>query len=825
MKIYTYDQVLEASKEYFNDDELAAKVFVDKYALQDNEGKYHELTPKDMHHRLAKEFARIEKKYPNPMSEDEIFNLFDKFKYIVPQGSPMNALGNPYQIQSVSNCFVVESPYDSYAGICKTDQELAQISKRRGGVGVDISTLRPKGLPTANAAKTTDGISSYLERYSNTIREVGQSGRRGALMITLSVHHPEIKTFINIKKDLKKVTGANISVKLTDEFMNAVKSNSDYELKWPVDADKPVISKKVNALEMWNEIISAAHASAEPGILFWSTSLKYTPSDIYSDVGYASICVNPCAELVLSKNDSCRLLLLNLYSYVKNPYKSNAEFDFKLFDDHSQKAQRLMDDMIDLELEKIERIIEKIKNDPEPEDIKLTEINLWKDIYTACSNGRRTGTGVTGLGDCLAALNVKYGSDRSIEITEAIYKQLAISCYKSTCIMAGERGVFSVFNFEKERGHSFLERIWEASPEAYEIYKKYGRRNISLTTTAPTGSVSTQTQTTSGIEPAFMLSYVRRKKQNPSDKNARVDFVDAMGDSWQEFTVNHKGIDRWMEVTGEIDIKKSPYDGATANEIDWMASVKLQGVAQKWTCHAISKTCNLPNSASQELVSQVYMSAWENGCKGFTVYRDGCRSGVMISKDDVDNKGRPEKIKVSSAPKREQELICDIKKAKVQGEQWTMFVGLLNGQPYEVFGGLSKYVDIPNKYKTGKIIKNGKVDGISTYNLTVGDGDDQMLIKDIASVFENANYGAFSRTISLSLRHGVPVQFIVEQLQKDKYSDITSFSKVVARTLKQYIKDGTASSSEKKCPSCGKEDGLVYQEGCLRCTVCSFSKC
>lgn len=827
MQHYTYKQVLENSIDYFNGDELAAKVFTDKYALQNDKGEYLENTPKDMHKRLAKEFARIEGKYPNPMTEEEIFTLLDKYKYIVAQGSPMSAIGNPYHIQSLSNCFVVESPRDSYGGILKTDQELAQISKRRGGVGVNISTIRPKGLATANAAKTTDGIGIFMERFSNTIREVGQSGRRGALMITCSVHHPEVMTFINIKKDLKKVTGANISLQLSDEFMMAVKKNEKYQLRWPVDTDKPIISEWINAKEIWDEIIAAAHQSAEPGILFWDTSLRRTPSDIYSDCGYKSISTNPCSELILSREDSCRLLLLNLVGYVKQPFKQNAKFDFNLFSEHCQKAQRLMDDMIDLELECIDRIISKIEQDPEPKEIKAIELNLWKNVKIACENGRRTGTGITGIGDCIAMLNLKYGSDASIELVEKIYKTLAINCYKSTCIMAGERGPFPVFSHEKEKGHEFLEQLWKEDQELHKLYKKHGRRNIALLTTAPAGSVSTQTQTTSGIEPAYLLEYKRRKKINPSDKNARIDFIDHLGDKWQEFVVYHHGVKQWMEITEESDIKKSSYWSSTSNDIDWLASVKLQGVAQKWTCHAISKTCNLPSTATKELVSEVYMAAYDAGCKGFTVYRDGCRTGVLLSNDKQISEERPLSIKKSFAPKRPEALLCDIKKVKIQGAQWTMFIGLFDEKPYEIFGGLSKYVDIPNKYKTGKIVKNGKVEGITTYNLIIGENDDQMLIKDLANVFENANYGAFTRTISLSLRHGAPVQFIVEQLQKDKYSDITSFSKVLSRVLKQYIADGTVSSGEKVCPSCKKENTLVYQEGCLRCInhECGFSRC
>jgi ribonucleoside-diphosphate reductase alpha chain len=824
---YTYEQVLSESLKYFNGDDLAAKVFVDKYALQKQEGIYLELTPKDMHHRLAYEFARIEAKYPNPMTSNEIFNLLDHYKYIVPQGGPMSAIGNPYQIQSLSNCFVVQNPYDSYAGILKTDQELAQISKRRGGVGVNISSLRPRGMFTANAAKTTDGIGVFMERFSNTIREVGQNGRRGALMITCSIHHPEVRTFINIKKDLKKVTGANISLQLSDEFMEAVKNDKQYELRWPIDSKTPEISQWVSAKEIWEDIITAAHKSAEPGILFWTTTLNNTPSDIYTDMGYGSICVNPCAELTLSAYDSCRLLLLNLLSYVTDPFTKKAQFDFALFGQHSIKAQRLMDDMIDLEIESIDKILAKIKKDPEPLEVKAIELSLWEQIREACINGRRTGTGITALGDTLAALGIKYGSKKSIELTDNIYKHLAVHCYKSSCIMAKERGAFPIFDAKKEKDHKFLAQILKEDDELLDLYNKYGKRNISLLTTAPTGSVSTQTQTTSGIEPAFLTSYTRRKKINPSDKHSHVDFIDPMGDKWQEFTVYHHGVKQWMDITGETDISKSPYTGATSNEVDWIASVDIQAAAQKWVCHAISKTCNLPSTATKELVAQVYMRAWEKGCKGFTVYRDGCRDGVLISKTTkplLDPNARPTDIDHIKAPKRPEELSCDIKKVKIQGDQWTFFVGLLNNKPYEIFGGLSKYVDIPNKHKVGTIKKNGKINNVSSYNLIIGTEDETMLIKDLANVFENANYGAFGRTISLALRHGVPIQYIVEQLNKDKYSDITSFSKVISRVLKSYITDGTEVTSEKKCTSCG-QNTMIYQEGCLLCKNCGYSKC
>lgn len=828
---YTYNQVYDATLEYFNGDELAAKVFPDKYALQTRDGAFEELTPDDMHRRLSREFARIEAKYENAMSEDEIYSLLKDFKYIVPQGSPMAGIGNPHQIMSISNCFVLSSPHDSYAGIMHTDQEEAHIMRRRGGVGFDISTIRPKGLPTNNAAKTTDGIGIFMERFSNTCREVAQNGRRGALMLTISVHHPEIRTFINIKKDLKKVTGANISVRVSDEFMNAVKTGAEVELRWPVESKEPLMSEKVDAREIWHELISSAHGSAEPGILFWTTAEKYSPADIYKDFGFKSTSTNPCGEIILSPYDSCRLLLINLLSFVDHPFTKKAKFNYAKYAEVVMKAQRLMDDIVDLEVECIDRILAKIDADPEPAIVKKIEVDLWTNIRKACLDGRRTGLGITALGDALAALNIRYGSDESIVMTEEMYKHLALNAYRATCVLAKERGAFNVFSHELEKGHPFLQRIWDSAPDAYEMYKKYGRRNIALTTTAPAGSVSMLTQTTSGIEPAYLLSYVRRKKINPSDKSARVDFTDALGDRWQEFVVYHPGVKRWMEATGKEDIKESPYWGGTSNDIDWVASAKMQGVAQKWICHSISKTCNLPNDASVDVVKDVYMMAWEVGCKGFTVYRDGSRTGVLISEDQKkqqtkarDPHERPENIEIMMAPKRPLELPCDIKKVKIQGEQWTIFVGLHNGKPYEVFGGLSKYVDIPNKYKTGKIVKNGKIDGVTAYNLVIGDGDDQMVIKNIANVFENAVYGAFTRTISLALRHGCPPQYVVEQLTKDKFSDITSFSKVMSRVLKQYIADGTKSASDKVCPSCEKES-VIYEEGCLKCTSCGYGKC
>ena len=857
---HTREQAYQASLKYFNGDELASSVFVDKYALRTPKGDLLELTPTDMHRRIAKEFARIEKKYPNPMSEKDIFCLLADVDHldasqiekmsldelaaesrglgpIVPQGSPMSAIGNAFQYQSLSNCFVIQSPYDSYAGILKADQEQAQIMKRRGGVGFDISTIRPKGIVTANAARTTDGIGVFMERFSNTCREVAQGGRRGALMLTIDVHHPEIRTFINIKRDLKKVTGANISIRLTDEFMQAVKDGDKVHLRFPVEKDaKHTVEEHVDAKQLWHEIIEAAWASAEPGLLFWDTVKKRTPTEAYASVGYGSTSTNPCGEIVLSPYDSCRLLLVNLYKFVKNPFTSAAAYDNERLKDTVVKAQRLMDDLIDLEIEAVDKIIAKIQNDPEPDDVKRPELDLWNKIKSAALGGRRTGLGITALGDALAAMGFVYGSKKSIEMTESLYKALALSAYKSTIKMAEERGPFPVFSHKLEGNHPFIKQILEANPDLVADYKKFGRRNIALTTTAPAGSVSVLTQTTSGIEPAFMLFYKRRKKVNGDDPNAKVDFVDPLGDKWQEFVVYHHAFKKWMEVNHktEKNVAESPYHGGTANEIDWVAKVDLQAAAQKWICHSISNTTNIPNSTSVDVVKGIYMRGWETGCKGVTIYRDGCRTGVLVAETKpeekkVDVDGQPEAMVESHAPKRPRELTCDIHRINVrssgENESYLVLVGKLEGMPYEIFCGLSHHVEVPKKAKTGTLIKNGKKDGVATYNLQIPIGDDdQLLFKDVVELFSNPNHGSMTRTLSLALRHGVPVQYMVEQLQKDKHSGLQSFSKAIARVLKSYIPDGTKSQSDKTCGSCGVE-GLIYREGCVTCSSCGWSKC
>jgi ribonucleoside-diphosphate reductase alpha chain len=835
MSDISYESAFKSCVEYFKGDELAATVFLTKYALVD-EGKLEEATPDDMHRRLAKEFSRVESKYPNPMSEDEIFSLFKDFKYVVPQGSPMSGIGNPHQIQSISNCFVVESPHDSYGGILKTDQELVQIAKRRGGIGFDISTIRPKGMPTGNCARTTDGIEVFMDRFSNSCREVAQGGRRGALMLTISVHHPQVLDFVKIKRALTRVTGANISVRLSDEFMNAVKRGSDYEVRWPVDSKTPVVSNKVSATEVWDAIIENAHASAEPGLLFWDTAKKMTPSDIYEKEGFGSVSTNPCGEIILSPYDSCRLMLLNLTAFIKNPFTPQAFFDQEDFGKKVQQAQRLMDDMIDIEIEQVDRILTKIEEDPEPDEVKRIEKNLWTKIREQAMNGRRTGLGVTAVGDALAMMGLKYGSEESIDAVEVFYREMALNAYRASCIMAKERGAFLVHDHKREVGHEFLERIWSADKtgELRSLSEKYGRRNIAITTTAPAGSVSVLTQTTSGIEPAFMLAYTRRKKINTdAEPNARVDFVDDIGDKWQEFTVYHHKFKEWMDTLGTETtafsttndlVARSPYNGSTANEIDWVAKVKLQSAAQKWVCHAISNTTNLPNDTDIDTVKNVYMTGWETGCKGVTIYRDGCRTGVLVSTESKDKAESTSEIVERSAPKRPQTLKCEIHHVNIKREKWTILVGLLEGRPYEVMGGLAELVEIPKKYTTGQITKRDSKSSNSIYDLRLGDGADELVIKDIVRVFDNPNHAGFTRTISLSLRHGVPIQYLVEQLQKDKDYDLFSFARVISRVLKKFITDGTQSSL-KACVSCGAEGSIVYQEGCETCKSCGSSKC
>lgn len=829
MTTYTYDEARVASCAYFNGDSLAAEVFITKYALRDENGEFIELTPTDMHRRLAREFARIEAKYANPMSEDEIFDMFDGFKRIIPQGSPMSAVGNSSQVQSLSNCFVIAPPVDSYGSIARADEEMLQIQKRRGGVGVDLSNIRPRNTVVRNAARTSAGVINFMERYSNTTREVAQGGRRGALMETLDVRHPDIETFINSKRDLTKITGVNISIRVTDEFMNAVETDADFTLRWPVEStiESARITRVVKARTIWSQVMHAAWLSAEPGVLNWDTVIRNSMADEFADKGFKTVCTNPCSELPLSVNDSCRLLLLNVLSYVVDPYTDNSRFDFESFNSDARKAQRLMDDLVDLEIEAIDRIIAKVTSDPESISEKQRELSLWHGIRTACVNGRRTGTGVTALGDAVAALGMRYGSDESINVVECIYRALALSTHASSVELAKERGAFPSWEHGRYSNNPFAKLLREFSTSDVNAdFDAYGRRNISLTTTAPAGSVSILTQTTSGIEPVYLLSYKRRKKLSDDEivYGASVDFIDQVGDKWQEYIVYHPGVKRWMDVTGKTNVDESPYFHATSNEINWSKSVELLSVAQKWTEHSISKTINLPKEATEALVSDVYMKAWKLGVKGVTVYRDGSRSGVLVSTKGMDNAGHGAKeITDHHAPKRPKELECDVHRVNVKGESYLVLVGLLKDRPYEIFAGLSNNVEVPRKTKKAIIVKNGKKDGVATYNLRIPLIDDELLLKDVVSLFDNPEHGALTRMLSLSMRHGVPIQYLTEQLRKDKHSDLQSFSSVIARVLKGYIKDGTIVTDEKKCPECGSTS-LVYQSGCVSCS-CGWSKC
>lgn len=835
MKTYTYDEVLKSSLEYFANDDLAARTFADKYPLKNDKGEFLELNPDDMHRRLAKEFARIESKYINPLSEDEIYNLQKDFKYIVAQGSPMSAIGNSTKIQSSSNCFVIKSPSDSYGSIARADEEVLQLQKRRGGVGLDLSNIRPRGVPVRNAAESSDGIAIFMERYSNTTREVAQGGRRGALMETIDVRHPDIEQFITIKQDRKRVTGANVSIRITDQFMQCVVENKPFTLQWPVDVPikEAKLTVEVNAKDLWNKMMFAAWDSAEPGIIYWDTVIRNSMSDEFADKGFKTVCTNPCSELPLSAYDSCRLLLLNLFSYVTDPFTKKAKFDFKKFEDHSRKAQRLMDDLVDLEIEAIEKIIGKIKSDPESEEDKFRELLLWTNIKKSCEEGRRTGTGITALGDTLAALNITYGSKESIKITEEIYKTLAVATHASSVILAQERGAFPAWEAGRYKGPFAKKLNAASSKEIQKAFAETGRRNIALTTTAPAGSVSILTRTTSGIEPAFLLHYTRRKKISEQELSggAAVAFTDELGDKWQEFDVYHPKFKMWKDISGLKNIEDSPYYKSTSNDIDWLASVELLAAAQKWTEHSISKTINLPEDATVELVSEVYLKAWELGIKGVTVYRDKCRDGVLITAEnavEIKIPGQPAMITDTNAPKRPSELPCDIHRVNVKSESYLVIVGLLNNRPYEIFAGLSEYVEVPKKVKSGILIKGGKTSsGLAKYNLNIPYGDDdEMIFKNVVNLFDNPLHGAFTRTISLALRHGVPVQYLVEQLRKDKSSDMTSFSAVIARVLsKHYIPDGTdATTSEKVCLACGS-NLLSYQQGCVACMNCGSSKC
>ncbi|WP_264537968.1 adenosylcobalamin-dependent ribonucleoside-diphosphate reductase [Flavobacterium sp. N1736] len=837
---YTQDEVMEASLAYFKGDSLAATVWINKYALKDSDGNIFEKSPQDMHRRIAAEIARIEKKYTNPFSEKEIFDLIKDFKYLVPQGSPMTGIGNPFQIASLSNCFVIgNNSSDSYGGIMKIDQEQVQLMKRRGGVGHDLSHIRPKGSPVKNSALTSTGLVPFMERYSNSTREVAQDGRRGALMLSVSINHPDASDFIDAKMEQGKVTGANVSVRIDDAFMKAVKSDSGYLQKYPIFSDNPLYSKEIKAKELWSKIIHNAWKSAEPGILFWDTIINESLPDCYADLGYKTLSTNPCGEIPLCAYDSCRLLAINLFSYVNKPFTKNASFDFDLFKKHIAAAQKIMDDIIDLELEKIDSILEKINEDPESEEIKLVEKNLWLNIKNKANEGRRTGIGITAEGDMLAAMGLRYGSDEGIEFSEKIHKLLAIEAYRGSVNLAKERGMFGIYNAEREKNNPFVLRLKEADADLYREMQKYGRRNIALLTIAPTGTTSLMTQTTSGIEPVFLPVYKRRRKVNPNDKDVRVDFVDEVGDSWEEYVVFHHRFKEWMLVNGyditknytqeEIDIlvQKSPYFKATSNDIDWLSKVRMQGKIQKWVDHSISVTINVPNDTPEEMVGKLYMQAWEEGCKGVTVYRDGSRSGVLIS--NTEKKEETVETHLSAFPtKRPQILKGDVVRFQNSKDKWIAFIGLVEDRPYEIFTGLVDDEDgilIPRWVSEGLIIKNKNEDGTSRYDFQYKNTRGyKTTIEGLSHKF-NPEYWNYAKLISSTLRHGMPIDKVVElvsSLQLDGES-ISTWKNGVTRALKRYIVDGTEVNGQ-KCSNCNS-DNLIYQEGCLTCNDCGSSKC
>ena len=838
--IYTQDEAIQASLDYFKGDSLAATVWVSKYALKDSQGNIFEKSPDDMHRRIASEIARIESKYANPLSEKEIFDLIKDFKYLVPQGSPMTGIGNPFQVASLSNCFVIGSDNsDSYGGIMKTDQEQVQLMKRRGGVGHDLSHVRPKGSPVKNSALTSTGLVPFMERYSNSTREVAQDGRRGALMLSVSVNHPDAADFIDAKMEQGKVTGANVSVRIDDLFMKAVKADALYEQKYPIFSDAPLYSKVIKAKELWDKIIHNAWKSAEPGILFWDTIINESLPDCYADLGYKTLSTNPCGEIPLCAYDSCRLLAINLFSYVKNPFTKKASFDFELFKKHVAGAQRIMDDIIDLELEKIDVILEKINQDPESEEVKMVEKNLWLNIKHKANEGRRTGIGITAEGDMLAALGLRYGSDEGILFAEKIHQTLAVEAYRGSVNLAKERGMFTIYDAKREKHNPFLLRLKKADAELYTQMQKHGRRNIALLTIAPTGTTSLMTQTTSGIEPVFLPVYKRRRKVNPNDKDARVDFVDELGDSWEEYVVFHHRFKEWMMINGydtsknysqeEIDVlvEKSPYYKATSNDIDWLNKVKMQGKIQKWVDHSISVTINVPNETPEEMVNKLYMEAWEAGCKGVTVYRDGSRSGVLIS--NTEKKEEVREIQANTfTTKRPQILEADVVRFQNSKDKWIAFIGLLDGKPYEIFTGLVDDEDgilIPRWVSEGLIIKNKNEDGNTRYDFQYKNTRGyKTTIEGLSHKF-NPEYWNYAKLISSTLRHGMPIDKVVDlisSLQLDSES-INTWKNGVSRALKRYIVDGTEVRGQ-KCSNCNS-DNLIYQEGCLTCSDCGSSKC
>ena len=843
-KTYTFDEAFKASLDYFTGDELAAKVWVNKYALKDAFGNIYEESPVDMHHRLASEIARVEKKYPNPLSEQELFDLFDHFRYIVPQGSPMTGIGNDYQIASLSNCFVIglDGEADSYGAIIRIDEEQVQLMKRRGGVGHDLSHIRPKGSPVKNSALTSTGLVPFMERYSNSTREVAQDGRRGALMLSVSIKHPDSESFIDAKMTEGKVTGANVSVKIDDDFMNSVVSGTSYKQQYPIDSNEPTTVKEIDAAALWKKIIHNAWKSAEPGVLFWDTILKESVPDSYADLGFRTVSTNPCGEIPLCPYDSCRLLAINLYSYVVNPFTKEAYFDFDLFRKHVILAQRIMDDIIDLESEKIEKILEKIDADPESLEVKQSERHLWEKIQKKTLQGRRTGVGITAEGDMIAALGLRYGTEEATVFAEKVQKMLALAAYRSSVEMAKERGAFDIYDAKREEKNPFINRLREADPELYDDMVKYGRRNIACLTIAPTGTTSLMTQTTSGIEPVFLPVYRRRRKVNPNDAEARVDFVDETGDAFEEYIVFHHKFVTWMLANGfsaskkytqeEVEelVAKSPYYKATSNDVDWLQKVRMQGRIQKWVDHSISVTINLPADVTEDLVNSLYVEAWRCGCKGCTVYRDGSRSGVLLSTDN--KKKKKEDCNCMQPPvivaTRPRELEADVVKFQNNREKWIAFVGLLNGRPYEIFTGLAddeEGIMLPKNVSKGSIIKSYDEDGQKHYDFQFKNKRGyKMTIEGLDGKF-NPEFWNYAKLISGVLRYGMPIDQVIKLVQGMELNNesINTWKNGVERALKKYLPNGTEAKGQ-KCPNCGHET-LVYQEGCLICTNCGASRC
>ena len=842
---YTYDEAFEASLQYFKGDELAARVWVNKYAVKDSFGNIFEKSPEDMHWRIANEVARIEAKYKNGLNAQQLYELLDHFKYIVPQGSPMTGIGNDFQVASLSNCFVIgiDGAADSYGAIIRIDEEQVQLMKRRGGVGHDLSHIRPKGSPVKNSALTSTGLVPFMERYSNSTREVAQDGRRGALMLSVSIKHPDSEAFIDAKMTEGKVTGANVSVKLDDAFMQAAVNGTPYKQQYPVDSDQPVFTKDIDASALWKKIVHNAWKSAEPGVLFWDTIIRESVPDCYADLGYRTVSTNPCGEIPLCPYDSCRLLAINLYSYVVNPYTKEAYFDFDLFKKHVALAQRIMDDIIDLELEKIEKIIAKIDSDPESEEVKEAEKHLWEKIYKKSGQGRRTGVGITAEGDMLAAMGLRYGTEEATEFSEQVHKTIALEAYRSSVNMAKERGAFAIYDSEREKNNPFINRLKEADPELYEEMKKYGRRNIACLTIAPTGTTSLMTQTTSGIEPVFMPVYKRRRKVNPNDPQTHVDFVDETGDTFEEYIVFHHKFVEWMTVNGydptkrytqeEIDelVEKSPYYKATSNDVDWLMKVKMQGRIQKWVDHSISVTINLPNDVDEALVNRLYVEAWRSGCKGCTVYRDGSRSGVLLS-TKKDKKDKKEELPPCKPPTvvevRPKVLEAEVVRFQNNKEKWVAFVGLLDGHPYEIFTGLQddeEGISLPKSVTTGRIIKNIDEEGNKRYDFQFENKRGyKTTIEGLSEKF-NKEYWNYAKLISGVLRWRMPIDRViklVDSLQLDS-ENINTWKNGVERALKKYVTDGTSAEGQ-KCPNCGNET-LVYQEGCLICKTCGTSRC